>query len=403
MKSLPPDQQRALGAVADDAVRGLTPAIVLTPWVTALPGWGFIGRRPLARSAGAGVVVFVVVLACLQGPLTPHLVIRTAVAAVGLVLGFYGIFFLAGRLTAIHGVLKFLTLLPADVMSRWFVESIVPLLGSVNLLPVEERKSVGLARLWYRDRPVLLSYVFWVVVASTFVVFATRLLPLKGPVTLEWCALVGYDVVWCLSFLWTGYLIPQLLVFIVRVGRLPVHTFFAMPDSLSLRALGGVFVTLAWCGSLHLWFVLLPLATWDVLGAHPAEPVQTTAFITFATIGFAALYLLELVLMTVGTQVVLSRAMMAFRDKRQAEHAFHLEKLFDVYTRQPTAAGFKELEDRHSEGQAILRRLPRFSLSKGALASFVVMLILDGLALWVFVASSLDVDRLGELWRALMA
>lgn len=399
MKTLSPRQQSALRGVAAASLDQLTSEMKVTPWMVSLPVWRWIGGRPAPRAAIVSAALFAVAVVVDDVPFGAHVLLRKAIAAVSIFLGLYGMFFAARQFEKIYAILKVLSRLPPDTMARAFTESVRPIFGSINTLPPAERAGFGPAQLLSRDPLLPGAYLGLATAICAYALFATRLLP--APLSVGLVVQVLYDAAWALSFLWAGHFIVSLLPFITRIGRLPIQYFVGMPDSLSLKGVGGLFVALAWGGSVHFWCVLGLLSSWDVLGPHPGEDLRFTALVTFFTIALSGFYLLELFVITLGTQLVMSKTMLAYRSKRQAELAFHLEKLFDAYSRAPSSSALKELQERLAQGEAVLSRLPWLSLSAPALLTFALLAVADVAVLWLFVRSAVSVERLTRLWQAL--
>lgn len=315
-------------------------------WVTALPPWSWIVRRP-AVSSLASAVALMLALSIANLPSLDRLwLLRFANVSLLVGLGLYAPFAFARFASALFGRLRPVVTLPFATFRRWFLAELIPVAGTFHVAP--PGTPYRMPALWQRERFHLAAFVAGTLLFSGFQTLCALGAdpPDGGPgVVVRYASY--YLEVWLLA--WIPAFVLQALQLIPRFKELPIRHFIDMPDAVSLEPLGTFYLRVAGLGSLA--FVLFT-AQHYLYRTHLTVPAASLGFI-------GVVYCLFFAVMF-ASQGVIVVTMRQLRDRRLTQYASHLEAAFERLMANPTEEHSTALE-RHRRSMRLLRQGLRLS------------------------------------------
>jgi|GEM_PF-4577107 len=347
--------RRLLDAGGDQAPK-------LALWVTSIPPWRWIARRPYAGAAILVGIVFAVVLATSYRILSVANLLRLGTIGLLCYWGLTAPFLGARVLASAFGRMKGAVTLPTETFSRWFLAEMVRL-GSYRPGGDDPEDVRGTLK---GDRFILASFWLWMIGSVPFVFACVRGLDapggelwLRGGTT---AGIVRYSfyLFEIFALVWVPAFVIRVIELAPRFAALPVRYFVGMPEAVSLKPLGTLYLALAAIGAPG--FALFAIQHY-VGKTFETAPVLSTAFVIVDSgVFFAMLF---------ASQVAIAISMRRLKQRFLVEYSYHLESAFTDFMREPSTERFNRVAELEKYKDHLDRRLPASGLGPSTLVLFL--------------------------------
>lgn len=309
-------------------------------WITALPPWSWIRKRPFLGSLGVSTLGLLTVFIFNLHGLNARKALWFLNIALLQFMGLYSPFLIPKFLKQVFLQLRAVVSLPPDTFQRWFLAEIVPFAGSSHLF--QDREPYTAKTMYKRDR-----FHLWVFIAGFISFFPLQTACAQGldPFKVNLPTLIRYVHYYfeMYALAWIPTFVLRGLQFIPGFKDLPLRHFVDMPSSVSLKPLGKFFLKVASLGSVA--YLLFTLQHY-LFRTHVTVPLVSMGFILVVySLFFAVMFL---------SQGAIMAAMVKLKERRMIEYSRHLERAFIESMRNPSEASFLEL-NRHREYMKSLR------------------------------------------------
>ena len=336
----------------------------LALWVASIPPWRWVAGRPLLGSAAFMTAVFAVVLGASWRILSPMNVGRLGVIALLCTWGLAAPFLGAKALGSAFAKMRGAVTLPTETFWRWFLSEMVRL-GAYQPGGGDPDDVRGTLR---GDKFIHASFWLWMVGSIPFVFVCVRGLDAPGGELWQrggtFAGLVRYAF-----YLFEIFALVWVPAFVVRVvelapsfASLPVRYFVGMPDAVSLKPLGTLYLRLAAIGAPG--FALFALQHY--LGrTFETAPILSTAFVIVDSAVFFA--------MLFASQAAIAVSMRRLKQRLLVEYSYHLEAAFADFMRAPSGDRFNRVTELERYKVHLDGSLPVTGLGRGSLVLFLLL------------------------------
>ncbi len=323
--------QRVLSVEGDSRVK-------VRNWTDAIPPWRWIRGAPLLGSAAVSIGILTTVLLLQGDELTAAIAAQQVAIASIYWLGLYGVFLGSGLVGATFTKLLPVVAIPEDTFKRFYLRQCSFILG--NSCPQEPGDGApSVMEVLRKDwRHVLMAVAFFLMLLPLQYLCADDPFEFRVPVLARYFAYVfeAFAVSWMAGVAVLG------LRFIPGFVGLPQRYFLGMPDSVSLRPLGSLFLQFALLASLVFTGAL---AQHYAFRTHATSSVASYAYIVVC-LGLVASVLLL-------SQLVIRHALSQLKERKLTEYSYHVESAFDAFIKSPTA----ETYDRMARQKSYIKEL----------------------------------------------
>lgn len=394
-----PHQWSELAQIARDHLRCAENDVKISNWLEWIPPWCIVRTSPLKFSAVFTLLFFALQIAFNASAVDVIYILKFVPIYFTIFVGIYGAFYLHYEYQRIYSDLVAIVKVNRSTFSRWFIEHISFLFGSVNRIPFEERNNYRfIDMLKTSDKWILLQCFFWTVINGSIAFFVLRDVTLPVRLEVGWLfeASVGY--LWAFSFVWTSHFVPASINFLSKFKHLPVRYSFHIPDSMTLRTVGARIVRIAWLFSLHLWLVLVTVNMWDVYSPRASEDPVLSAWIILSASTIFFLYLVWQAMAIFFQQVALSKNMATYKRRFIAEFYHSIEKASETYLRDPSRDSYEKIQE-FANQKKLFNKLPIFSLSRSSFVSLILLIFLNiSFLILFFIFSIGSIESLKDLF-----
>lgn len=402
--------EKRRGKAAELVVRilaeGGTARVAVRSWLLSYPPWSLVQHTrlpPAFACIGIALVLFAAVslgnVALWSGLFFAKFGVICAICFTGL----YFHYLVSWILSSQYEKLRRAILLPPAALRQWFLGEIAGFWGSINfaqdvvpahglreaeVVPkagepgpssdvsdgapkdndgggVKEGDVDGPLRLWMRrlvaDREMLaVSALLFVLLAPVQIICANDSFEFTPGCLLRYF-LYLLELFLCV---WPAHLILRSLLFVPSVLKQPVRFFMGIPQSLSITALGHMYVGI---GALAAIFTTLFLIQHYIFGTHE--------FALWACISLVAVEGIFAVTAVIGPQIAIVCSWRRLRERRLAQFSLSLEKTFDRFVKEPTSRTDEELRSMMDYMHYMRRNLPKLGLSSGHVLSVACLIL----------------------------
>ena len=336
----------------------------LALWITAMPPWRWIAPRPLVGAAALMTAVLAVVLGTSWRILSPINVVRLGVIALLCTWGLAAPFVGAKALSAAFARMRGAVTLPTETFSRWFLAEMVRL-GAYRPGGDDPADLRGTLR---GDRFIFASFWLWTIGSVPFVYACVRGLDAPGGElwarggTVAGVIRYAFYLFEIFTLVWVPAFVVRAIELAPSFASLPVRYFVGMPDAVSLKPLGTLYLRLAAIGAPG--FALFALQHY-VGKTYETAPVLSTLFVVVdSAVFFAMLFV---------SQAVIAISMSRLKQRFLVEYSYHLESAFSDFMREPSGERFNRVSELERYRAHLDDHLPVTGLGRGTLASFVLL------------------------------
>lgn len=318
-----------LGSRAEELLRAEQAGTLrLRNWTDGLLPWSFLRPAPLQRSAALTLVLLLIVLAVQGEQLNwPRFFEQLSIMPIiflGLSWPFFGVRFLERGYERLLPVVT----VPEDVFRRFYLRQMRKVLGATA---EDDGSYAGWRRATRVNRPQLAIAGTFFLMLLPFQYYCADDSPYDGSLAASARYFVyvfeALSVSWCATF---AVLSPRM---IPEFSTLPQRYFLSMPDAVSLRPLGSMFLVYSVLAAVWNPFIL---AQHYVFQTHDTVFAISVTYVTMITLLFMGLMIMP--------QVAVRRMLRRLRDRKMTEYSFQVEQAFERFVKAPGPDSFERLQ-----------------------------------------------------------
>jgi len=334
-------------------------------WITALPPWRWLRRKPFLYSSFFTAALLLVVFIFNYKIINPINSLRFVTIGMLVLWSVYLPFVVPKLLINLYHQLKAAVTLPTQTLSRWFLAEVV----SLGIYTNEEQSSVR--KNLKKDPFILTQFFLWM--AASVVFYSIIVYGIDPPGGFYWqqTGWVPGIIRYCLYFLeiyfllWVPPFVIRAILIIPRFIRLPVRYFISMPDAVSIKPLGNFYLKLGALGAISFFFFAFQ--------HYVAKTYLTTPL---SSIGFILMNSMLFFVIVFVSQINILLLMAKLRKRKLVQFSFTLEEAFQTYMQECRGDKFKKLRELEENLDHLKKKLPRSGLSRPAFCLFLFLSVI---------------------------